>query len=153
MDNNKSFLGTGWGFPPTFTKADRGTRMVSQEEDICESLNILLSTRPGERVMQPNYGCNLDVLLFEPMNSSMIAYAKDLITKSILYHEARIDLNTIDIVNDQQLEGLLLIKLAYTIRSTNSRFNYVYPFYINEAEVIEQNFLQNIQPVLPQNFR
>ena len=151
--DNKSFLGTGWGFPPTFTKEDRGARMVSQEEDICESLNILLSTRPGERVMQPNYGCNLDVLLFEPMNTAMVAYAKDLITKSILYHEARIDLDTIDIVTDQQSAGLLLIKLAYTIRSTNSRFNYVYPFYINEAEVIEQNFLQNIQPVLPESLR
>ncbi len=153
MNNNKSFLGTGWGFPPTFTKADRGARMVSAEEDICESLNVLLSTRPGERVMQPNYGCNLDVLQFEPMNSATIAYAKDLITKSILYHEPRIDLNELDIVLDQQLQGLLLIKLSYTIRSTNSRYNYVYPFYINEAEVIEQNFSQNIQPVLPETFR
>jgi phage baseplate assembly protein W len=108
--------------------------MVSDEEDIKQSLEILLSTRHGERIMQPEYGCNLDVLLFEPINTSLITFVKDLIEKAILYHEPRIDLTKIDINTGQVLEGLLLIELEYVIRSTNSRYNLVYPFYLKEAE-------------------
>lgn len=141
MNENKSFLGTGWGFPPTFTKSDKGARMVSDEDDIYESLQVLLLTRPGERVMQPNYGCNLDQLLFEPMNTSMFAYVKDQISKSILYHEPRIDLKRINLQLDRQVEGLLLVELDYVVRSTNSRFNVVFPFYLKEAEVVQQTRL------------
>jgi uncharacterized protein len=131
---DKSFLGTGWAFPPTFTADLCAVEMVSAEEDIKQSLQILLSTRHGERVMQPEYGCNLDVLLFEPMNTSLITFVKDLIEKAVLYHEPRIDLKKIDIVMGQVLEGLLLIELEYVIRSTNSRYNLVYPFYLKEGE-------------------
>jgi uncharacterized protein len=134
MAITQSFLGTGWAFPPTFTKQPCRVQMVSDEEDIEQSLKILLSTRHGERVMQPEYGCNLDVLLFEPINTSLITFVKDLIEKAILYHEPRITLQKIDIRTEQVLEGLLLIELEYVIRTTNSRYNMVYPFYLNEAE-------------------
>ena len=134
MNERKSFLGTGWSFPPTFTKNPCQVVMVSDEEDIRQSLEILLSTRHGERVMQPEYGCNLDVLLFEPINTSLTTFVKDLIEKAILYHEPRIDLKKININTEQVLEGLLLIELEYVIRSTNSRYNLVYPFYLKEAE-------------------
>ncbi len=57
----KSFLGTGWAFPVTFDKKPEcAVRMVSEVEDIEQSLTLLLSTRPGERVMRPDYGCNLE---------------------------------------------------------------------------------------------
>ncbi len=134
MEAKKSFLGVGWSFPPTFYKNPCRVEMVSDEEDIEQSLKILLSTRHGERIMQPEYGCNLDVLLFEPINTSLITFVKDLIEKAILYHEPRIDLKKIDIITDQVLEGLLLIELEYVIRTTNSRYNMVYPFLLKEAE-------------------
>ena len=134
MEAKKSFLGVGWSFPPTFYKNPCRVKMVPDEEDIKQSLQILLSTRHGERIMQPEYGCNLDVLLFEPINTSLITFVKDLIEKAILYHEPRIDLTKIDINTGQVLEGLLLIELEYVIRSTNSRYNLVYPFYLKEAE-------------------
>ncbi|MFT3823199.1 MAG: GPW/gp25 family protein [Chitinophagaceae bacterium] len=134
MDDKKSFLGTGWSFPPTFSKNPCRLEMVSDEEDIAESLKILLSTRHGERVMQPEYGCNLDVLLFEPVNTSLLTFVKDLIEKAILYHEPRIDLRNINISTEQMTEGLLLIELEYVIRQTNSRYNLVYPFYLKESE-------------------
>ena len=134
MEAKKSFLGVGWSFPQTFYKNPCRVEMVSDEEDIEQSLKILLSTRHGERIMQPEYGCNLDVLLFEPINTSLITFVKDLIEKAILYHEPRIDLKKIDIITDQVLEGLLLIELEYVIRTTNSRYNMVYPFLLKEAE-------------------
>lgn len=107
--------------------------MVASEKDIEQSLEILLSTRPGERVMQPDFGCNLDVLLFESVTTTLLTYVKDMVRKSILFHEARIDVNDIKIDVEEELKGVLLIKVAYTIRSTNSRFNFVYPFYLEEA--------------------
>ncbi|GAB2835146.1 GPW/gp25 family protein [Ferruginibacter profundus] len=134
MEAKKSFLGVGWSFPPTFYKNPCQVQMVSDEEDIRQSLEILLSTRHGERIMQPEYGCNLDVLLFEPINTSLITFVKDLIEKAVLYHEPRIELKKTAIKTDQALEGLLLIELEYVIRTTNSRYNMVYPFYLNEAE-------------------
>lgn len=128
-----SFLGTGWTFPPTFSKTGKQVEMLSDVADIYSSLEILLSTRPGERVMLPRYGCNLDELLFEPLTTTFKTYMKDLITTAILYFEPRIDVNSINLDDTGELEGKILISVDFTVRSTNSRFNYVYPFYKKEG--------------------
>ncbi|WP_271782136.1 GPW/gp25 family protein [Aquimarina algiphila] len=132
-DTEQSYLGKGWSFPPVFDRHRREVNMVMDEKDIEQSLNILLSTRPGERVMQPSFGCNLDIMLFEPITTSLITFVKDLIKKSILFYEARIDANKIEINVENIESGLILIEIDYTIRSTNSRFNFVYPFYTEEG--------------------
>jgi phage baseplate assembly protein W len=131
-----SFLGTGWSFPPAFNKEAGTVEMVSDEQDIKQSLDILLSTSLGERVMQPKYGCNLNDYLFEDLNSSTIGYIKDRVANSILYYEPRITVEKIDVTGDDSgdlLEGRFTITVEYTIPGTNSRFNYVYDFYKNEA--------------------
>jgi len=127
-----SFLGTGWGFPPTFDQTLGNVAMTSDVEDIHKSLEILLSTRPRERIMQSTYGCNMEELIFEPLTTTLKTYMKQLIQTAILYHEPRIKLNDVDLSESNDLEGLVLIKVDYTIRSNNSRFNFVYPFYKNE---------------------
>lgn len=129
----KSFLGTGWGFPPTFSIKTSEVGMLSDEEDIKSSLEILLTTRPGERVMRPDYGCNLDELVFEPLTTTFKTYIKDLISTAILYYEPRIEVNSIDLDDTGELEGRILIVIDYTVSSTNTRFNFVFPFYKNEA--------------------
>jgi uncharacterized protein len=131
----KSFLGTGWGFPPQFTKSITQVEMLSDAEDISSSLEILLSTRQGERIMRPDYGCNLDELVFEPLTTTFKTYIKDLIQTAILYHEPRIDVNKIELDDTGELEGRIIISIEYTIRSTISKFNFVFPFYKNEAIV------------------
>ncbi|MFN6570938.1 GPW/gp25 family protein [Dendronalium sp. ChiSLP03b] len=133
MDDDKAFLGTGWGFPPTFDKASHSVRLVSAEEDINESLQILLTTSLGERVMQPTYGCNLDDLLFEPLSPTVASSIKELVRIAILYHEPRIRLDRLGLNLDEQLKGVVNITVDYTIISTNSRFNFVYPFYLQEG--------------------
>src|SRR3569833_2895720 len=85
MAISKSFLGTGWGFPPTFSNKSVTVGMLSDEADIESSLQILLSTRKGERVLRPDYGCNLDELVFEPLTTTFETYIKDLIATAILY--------------------------------------------------------------------
>jgi hypothetical protein len=133
MDTSKSFLGRGWGFPPEFNLATKAVNMLEDEADIKSSLEILLSTRLGERVMVPDYGCNLDELLFKPLTLTLKTYVIDLIKTAILYYEPRIDLNKIAIDPTDELEGVLLINLDYTVRATNSRKNMVYPFYKAEG--------------------
>jgi uncharacterized protein len=133
MDTSKSFLGRGWGFPPEFNRATKAVGMLEDEADIKSSLEILLSTRLGERVMVPDYGCNLDELLFKPLTLTLKTFVIDLIKTAILYYEPRIDLNKIDIDPTDELEGVLLINLDYTVRATNSRKNMVYPFYKAEG--------------------
>jgi len=135
MNVENSFLGTGWSFPPAFDKTSGTVKMVSNEEDIAQSLQILLSTRPGERVMLPQYGCNLGVFMFESITTTLVAYVKELIQTAILYFEPRINLDLITINTDSIVEGVILIELEYTIRASNSRFNLVYPFYLNESAV------------------
>ena len=79
-------LGTGWSFPPTFVKGPNTVEMISDEEDVNSSLHILLSTGIGERVMRPTYGCDLKQFLFEPLDTSLQAYVKDIIITAVLYH-------------------------------------------------------------------
>ena len=85
MEETKSFLGRGWSFPPEFNSETKTVKMLEDEVDIESSLEILLSTRLGERVMVPNYGCNLDELLFKPLNLTLKTYVIDLIKTAILY--------------------------------------------------------------------
>ncbi|MBP1650007.1 MAG: hypothetical protein H6Q26_164 [Bacteroidetes bacterium] len=131
-----SFLGRGWSFPPTFNQQTGAVELVSDYEDIHESLNILLSTSLGERVMQPKYGCNLNDYLFEPLSSSMIGYIKDRVQTAILLYEPRIIADKIAVTADSSfdlIEGRFTISIEYTVPETNSRFNYVYDYYKNEA--------------------
>jgi phage baseplate assembly protein W len=137
MEKQRSFLGTGWAFPVGFNLALSTVNMASEVEDIEQSLTILLNTRPGERVMRPDYGCALDDLMFEPLNEGIFTYIKDLISNAILYYEPRVNLQNIEIVTDPAMiqEGRVLIELDIVVRSTNGRFNYVYDYYKREASI------------------
>ena len=133
MSTDRSFLGTGWSFPPAFAKGGAAVETVSGDQDIHQSLQILLSPRLGERVMQDDFGCDLSYVLFEEVDQSLINSLTSIISDAILYHEPRITLDQLDISQSEKEQGLVLIRIEYTIRSTNSRFNMVYPFYLNEA--------------------
>jgi hypothetical protein len=128
-----NFLGVGWSFPPGFDDRTKGVLMVSAETDIAQSLVILLGTRPGERVMQPDYGCDLRRLVFEPMNQNTVTDLKDTITRAVRLFEPRVILEAITVDDDDAREGLLRVGLEYTIISTNTRHNLVYPLYRYEA--------------------
>ena len=137
MDSSKNtFLGTGWSFPPTFDNTTGQVELVKNVEDINQSLNILLSTSLGERVMQPRYGCNLQDYLFEPLSSDVIGYIQDLVENAILIYEPRILAERVTVTSADSfdiIEGRFTIEVLYSIPGTNSRFNFVYGYYKNEA--------------------
>ncbi|MEN2280584.1 GPW/gp25 family protein [Algoriphagus sp. SE2] len=134
---NKSFLGSGWSFPPQFDNDGAKTKMLRDEKDIQSSLEILLSTKRGERVMRSDYGCDLHELVFEPLTTTFKTYITDLIKTSILYHEPRIEVEKIDLDDTGELEGRILITISYKVRTTNSRFNFVFPFYKTEGSELK----------------
>ena len=133
MDQDDTFLGVGWAFPPAFDATSRAAVRVAAREDIEQSLRILFSTTPGERVMQPTYGCDLRFMVFEELNESTLTDVKDAIERAIRFFEVRITLNRISIDESDWTEGLLRIGIDYTIRATNTRNNLVFPFYLREG--------------------
>ena len=134
----KSFLGTGWSFPPVFDENRECISMVSDDIDIRQSLKILLTTSPGERVTNPNYGCDLKAILFEPINGATRYLISDTISVAVLYYEPRIDLNDIEINTTNEGQGVIYITLHYTVRQTNSRSNVVFPFYkVEGTNIVE----------------
>ena len=133
MSVDKTFLGTGWAFPPEFHRRAKGVQLVSEDEDIQESLKILLFTAPGERMMYPAYGCDLKGMVFEHMSDSTVTELIDIIERAILFFEPRITLNAVEVNTNELYDGKLFIHLDYTIRTTNARSNMVFPFYFREG--------------------
>lgn len=133
MSLDKHFLGTGWAFPPAFDARTKGAITVSQEQDVDESLRILLSTVPGERVMQPTYGCGLQRMVFEVVNESTLTELRNIVEKAVLFFEVRVTLDHVEIDTDELFDGVLRLRLDYTIRSSNTRHNMVYPLYLHEG--------------------
>ena len=110
-----------------------GVVMVEGLADIEQSLHILLSTRLGERVLAADFGCDLQPLAFEPLNAATEARFKYLVHTAVLYHEPRIEFLDLTATELAEEPGLVLLDLAYQVRNTNARHNYVYPFYLQEG--------------------
>jgi phage baseplate assembly protein W len=133
-----SFLGKGWSFPPEFVPETGEVLMTEDEEDIRASLQILMGTVAGERFLNPKYGLELHEMLFEPMGTTAKTLLKDRIKYAILIYEPRINLLTLELDASAELEGKISIILEYVIRSTNSRYNLVYPFYTTDSNELRK---------------
>ncbi|SEM46333.1 hypothetical protein SAMN04488505_104470 [Chitinophaga rupis] len=129
----QSFLGTGWSFPPSFDKLDASVQMVSDVMDIEESIRIILSTIPGERLMQPDFGCDIKRLVFEIADSRMISELNHIIYHALLKYEPRIKFIDAVVADRSQDMGALFMQITYSIIATNTRHNMVYPFYYLEG--------------------
>jgi phage baseplate assembly protein W len=134
--SDPAFLGSGWSFPPTFSRSVLGITLVSGIEDIRESLQILFSTAQGERVMLPEYGCDLWRMVFRGMTTTLTTELKDMVEQAIILWEPRIDLLSVSAVRDPDQDGLINIDVAFTVRRTNTRSNFVYPFLLQEATLV-----------------
>ncbi|WP_437627013.1 GPW/gp25 family protein [Sorangium sp. So ce1151] len=133
MRPESSFLGRGWAFPPSFSRGGADVEMVSGPADVQQSLQILVGTSPGERVLAETFGCDLASLVFEELDQGLINTIERLLTDAILEHEPRIQVDRIDVAASDAQPGCVLIAVNYTIRDANSRFNMVFPFYLTEA--------------------
>jgi len=130
---SNDFLGNGWKFPVEFKKGLKTVVMLSGEENITNSLDILFSTQVGERIMHSSYGSALSSFLFTPISTGLKTYMQAVISDEILYNETRIVVTDIAIEQSDNEPGRLDITIEYKITATNNRYNYVYPFYLKEA--------------------
>ncbi len=133
----KTFLGIGWSFPPTFNKESSDVKMVSDETDIKESLEIYFNTKLGERIMRPNYGCVIHEHIFDKIDESILNILSFELTQNIGQIEPRIIIEKIEIKQSNIENGELQISIEYKIISSNVRDNIVFPFYINEGTNIK----------------
>jgi phage baseplate assembly protein W len=127
----KAFLGRGWSFPVA-VDARGGIALAEYEEDIRQAIRLILDTDPGERVMRPDFGAGLRALLFEPINTSTIALAKHRVERALIVWEPRIDSIGVEVRADPP-RGRLDIDVRYRVRRTNTFYNLVYPFYLQEG--------------------
>jgi hypothetical protein len=130
--NAKAFLGRGLGFPVAVDAATGGIALVEYEEDIRQAIRIILDTEPGERVMRPDFGAGLRALVFEPINTHTMALARYRVEQALTLWEPRIDSIAVK-VTAQPARGLLQIEVRYRVRTTNTFYNLVYPFYLQEG--------------------
>lgn len=133
MKQSEKFLGVGWSFPPRFNRITNKIEMVGAEKSIEESIAIILGTIPGERIMQPNFGCSLHRLVFEKSDLSFVNEMHRMIYQALLNYEPRIkDINT-EVLHRKELDGIVHVQVSYTIITTNTRHNIVFPFYLDEG--------------------
>jgi phage baseplate assembly protein W len=127
------FLGRGWSFPPSFTPGGAAVRLSSGSGDIAESLQILLQTVQGERVMRPGFGAGLETAMFAEVDQNLLNAIAASVSDAILDEEPRVRLDEVDVSQSEADPGMLRVTVAYTVLANNSRFNLVYPFSLTEA--------------------
>lgn len=134
-DPFESFLGRGWKFPISIDHHTGRVKTSEYEEDIREAIQIILTTRKGERVMRPEFGCNLHEHLFDVIDYTLLKQLELKVKNALVQWEPRItDVVVTASVNESE-PSLIEIHIAYLVRSTNNPFNLVYPFYINEGSI------------------
>jgi len=131
MDSN--IIGAGWAFPARID-AQGGLAMTNPRSEIQQSIEIILSTSPGQRVMRPTFGCRLHELVFAPNNSQTAAQARRYVEEALGMWEPRITLLNVSVSADPGSEGRLLIEVDYEMKTTHDRRSLVYPFYLIPEE-------------------
>lgn len=122
-------VGQGWVFPPKIGPQG-GLALTSARNELEQSIHIILSTSPGQRVMRPSFGCRLHELVFDPNNSHTAARARRFVEEALGMWEPRIQVSRVDVKPDPDNSGRLLIALDYQVKSTHDRRSLVYPFYL-----------------------
>jgi Bacteriophage baseplate protein W len=134
QEAEESFLGRGWAFPVR-ADASRDLVLVAYEDDIRESIRIILGTSRGERVMRPDFGAGLHALVFEPLDTTTIALVKHHVEEALITWEPRIELLGVRVRADRATGiGRLDVEIDYRVRATNIFYNLVYPFYLLEGD-------------------
>lgn len=132
-DPAKAFLGKGWSFPIKPDASAKDIAMVEYEEDIRQSILIILETSPGERLMRPDFGCGLKAMVFEPATHATQAEVKNIVERALVVWEPRIDVRDVSVALNPTTRNALNITISYQVRATNTFYNFVYPFYLQEV--------------------
>ena len=132
-DTDQSFIGKGWHFPPAFSRVNNAAQMAVGIADIEQSIHIILATIPGERLMQPDFGCNTNNFSFEQIDTRFTAKLNDAIQFALLMFEPRVDFIGAEVSHINEVDSIVYVIINFLIVTANTRHNIVYPFYLNEG--------------------
>jgi phage baseplate assembly protein W len=133
MSERKDFLGRGWAMPVAIDPLTGLVATAEYEDDIRQSILIILETAPGERVMRPDFGCGIHELVFEAIDSTTLQRIRSTAEEALRKYEPRIDVLSVAIPDDLTSAGKLLVEVEYRVRKTNQIGNLVFPFYFREG--------------------
>ena len=128
-----SFLGRGIKFPISVDETTGRMQTSAYEEDIREAVYIILMTKPGERVRNPGFGCNIHEYAFGSTDFTTLKELERTVDEALVQWEPRIKNIDVEVSLDELDAGKLNILINYVVRATNNPFNLVFPFYINEG--------------------
>ncbi len=128
-----AFLGKGFKFPIQVDEITGKMKTSSYEEDIKEAIYIILMTKKGERIMNPDFGCGAFEYVFDTMDYTTLSMMEREVREALTLWEPRITDLEVNLEVDDIQEGCVQVKIGYTVRSTNNPYNLVFPFYINEG--------------------
>jgi phage baseplate assembly protein W len=131
--DRKEFLGRGWAMPVELNPQTGRVETVAYEDDIKQSMKIILETAPGERVMRPNFGCGIHEMMFIVLDTTTIERIRSVVEEALVRCEARIEVLSIKVDEDATVRGELKIDIDYRVRKTNQTGNLVFPFYFSEG--------------------
>lgn len=135
MDEQKDWMGRGWAYPVRIDPVTGVVATSAYEQDIRQSILIILGTTRGERVMRPDFGCGIHELLFNVVDVALMTRIEVSVRDAMARYEARIEVSSVRVEPLRAADGLLLIELEYRVRRTNQTGNLVYPFYFREGGI------------------
>lgn len=131
--NKRQFLGAGWGFPVTFVAGYNKLHITENEENINQSIAIILQTRQGERFADTFFGAGVQQFFFKKMDATLKGEIADAVQTSLMLYEPRIKVLDVKVDYSDEYNGLVQIAISYLFNQTNTRHNYVFPFHIKEG--------------------
>lgn len=127
------FLGRGWSFPVGVDPVTGRMRTVAYEEDIAQSIKLILLTQKGQRVMRPDFGSQLETFAFRELNSTTLTLVEEDVREALIRYEQRITEIEVIAEPEDAEAGILSLQISYVVRATNSPYNLVFPYYLNEG--------------------
>lgn len=129
----KAFLGRGWAYPVQADTSGQDVLRAEHEEDIRQAVRIILETNRGERVMRPDFGAGLNDFVFEPINTTTLSLIRHRVEEALITWEPRIRVKEVEVKRLPDAMAGIEISVEYQVRATNTFYNFVYPFYLQEG--------------------
>lgn len=133
MSNDRDFLGKGLRFPVS-VNLNGGVSSSALEENVRQSIFVILGTAPGERLMRPDFGCQIHDLMFAPNNDITAARAEVYCEEAIYKYEPRIEWVKCYAGPNGDESNRLDVRIEYVIAGKNDKRNLVFPYYLRHDE-------------------
>ncbi len=130
---SEEFIGAGWAFPLRIN-ASGGIALVRREQELQESIRLILGTALGERPMRPEFGCAVHDYVFAPADATTAGRVAYEVRASLERWEPRIDVIDVGVTIEPADASMFYIDISYAVRGTNDPRNLVFPFYVIPSE-------------------